>query len=260
VKGLLLAVDVGNTTLEIGIYNKDRLLTSWRLSSLVTRTADECWQSIVFFAGEAKINPKDINAMALASVVPDHTASYLNMAKARFDPDPLIISVESCSFIEVNYDDPRQVGADRLCNAYAGYHYYGGPLIVVDFGTAVTLDVITDDGAYQGGVILPGPLGAARSLHRKTAQLPMVSLKFPDKMIGLTTDNSIRTGVTWGIVDMVDSLIERISTELGVQPKVVSTGGLAEPFAVRSRHFREYRSDLTLEGVRLLYLKARINA
>ncbi|MCF7811665.1 type III pantothenate kinase [bacterium] len=259
-KGLLLAVDVGNTTLEIGIYKNDKLLTSWRLSSLVTRTPDECWQSIVFFAREAGIDPHELKAMAIGSVVPDHTRSYLNMAKSRFDSDPLIISVESCPFLEVNYDDPRQVGADRLCNAYAGFHYYGGPLIVVDFGTAVTLDIIAEEGAYQGGIILPGPLGAARSLHQKTAQLPMVSLKFPDKLIGTTTDNSIRTGVTWGIVDMVDSLIERINAELGVKQKVVSTGGLAEPFAVRSRNFQEFRSDLTLEGVRLLYLKTRTSA
>ncbi len=188
-KKLLLAVDVGNTTLEIGIFDDTKLLTSWRLSSLVSRTPDECWQSIVFFASEAKVNPGKLGSMAIASVVPDHTRSFLNMSKERFDTKPLIISVESCPFLDVHYNDPRQVGADRLCNAYAGYHYYGGPLVVVDFGTAVTLDIVAGDGAYLGGIILPGPLAAAKSLHQRTAQLPIVSLKFPDKIIGDRTRN-----------------------------------------------------------------------
>lgn len=252
---LLLAVDVGNTTLEIGIFDDTELLTSWHLSSLVTRTPDEYWQSIAFFTNEAKINPKKLNALAIASVVPDHTRSFLNMAKERFDSEPLIISVDSCPFIEVRLDDPRQIGADRLRNAYAGFHYYGGPLVIVDFGTAVTLDIVTDDGAYLGGIILPGPLAAAKALHQRTAQLPIVSLKFPDRIIGVNTDTAIRSGITWGIVDMVDGLINRIADELDVRPKVIATGGFAEPFATRSRNFTKCHPYLSLEGIRLLYSK-----
>ncbi len=194
--------------------------------------------------------------MALASVVPDQTRSFLNMAKARFDPEPLVISVDTCPFIEVRYSDPPQVGADRLCNAYAGYHYYGGPLIVVDFGTAVTLDVIDTEGAYLGGVILPGPRAVAQVLHSRTAQLPQVSLKFPDKLVGTSTDHAIRSGLTWGIVDMVDGLIDRIAEELDSKPKVIATGGLVEPFASRSRNFQRTHLDLVLEGIRLIYIRS----
>ena len=255
--GILLAVDIGNTTLECGLYDRDKLLTTWRLSSTVDRTPDECWQSTVFFCHEAGVDPKNLSAMALASVVPQQTRSFLNMAKMRFDPDPFLISIETCSFINVNYTTPAQIGADRLCNAYAGYNHYGGPLVIVDFGTAVTLDVVDAAGVYLGGIIVPGPRAAASILHRRTAQLPQVSLKFPDSLIGIDTDHAIRSGLTWGTVDMVDGLIERIRLELGVEAGVVATGGLVEPFASRSRHFQRVHPDLVLEGVRLLYQKAR---
>ncbi|NQT33602.1 type III pantothenate kinase [bacterium] len=253
----LLVVDIGNTTLECGVYRGSNLTTTWRQSSTVDRTPDECWQSVVFFCREAKIDPTELDAMALASVVPTQTRSFVSMAKSRFDPDPLVISIETCPFLDVLYSTPDQVGADRLCNGYAAYHYHGGPIVVVDFGTAVTLDVVSEDGAYLGGIILPGPLTAARVLHARTAQLPQVSLKFPDKVIGSNTDHSIRSGLTWGTVDMVDGLIERISAELPKKPKVITTGGLAKPFASRSRHFTELHNDLVLEGARLIYLQAR---
>ncbi|MDP8238984.1 MAG: type III pantothenate kinase [Candidatus Hatepunaea meridiana] len=256
-KRFLLAVDIGNTTLECGLYDGEKLTTNWRLSSTVDRTPDECWQSTVFFCKEANIDPGQLNAIAIASVVPGQTRSFVKMTETRFDNDPLVISIDTCSFLNVRYSDPRQVGADRLCNAYAGYHHYGGPLIIVDFGTAVTLDVVAEDSGYLGGIILPGPRTAARVLHSRTAQLPQVSLRFPDKLIGVSTDHSIQAGLTWGMVDMIDGLIERISIELGKEPYVVSTGGLAEPFASRSRNFRKLHPDLVLEGIRLIYSKTR---
>jgi len=255
--GFLLAVDIGNTTLECGLYDEDRLVTTWRLSSRTDRTPDECWQSIVFFCRQADVDPSVLSAMALASVVPDQTRSFLKMAQSRFDRTPLVISIETCPFLEVRYTEPQQIGADRLCNAYAGYHHYGGPLIVVDFGTAVTLDVVDKDGAYLGGVILPGPRAAAQILHSRTARLPQVSLKFPDTIIGVSSDHAIRTGITWGIVDMVDSLIDRISAELTGKPKVIATGGIVEAFASRSRNFQRIHADLVLEGVRLLFIRTR---
>jgi len=251
--GILLAVDIGNTTLECGLFDEDKLITTWRLSSTVDRTPDECWQSTVFFCREAGIDPAALSAMAIASVVPQQTRSFFSMARKRFDPKPLSISIETCPFIAVRYTIPRQIGADRLCNAYAGFHYYRGPLIIVDFGTAVTLDVVDNKGAYMGGIILPGPRAAAGILHRRTAQLPQVSLKFTSSIIGVNTEHAIRSGITWGIIDMVDGLIDRIRKELGENAEAIATGGLAKPFAMRSRNFGKLHPDLVLEGVRLIY-------
>lgn len=253
----LLAVNIGNTTIECGVFDRAKLKTSWQLSSEVKRMPDECWQSTTFFCQEAGFNPADLAALAVGSVVPDHTYSFVRMAKARFDPDPLVISVDTCPFLNVKYNDPRQVGADRLCNGYAGYRYYGGPLIVVDFGTAITLDVVDHDGGYLGGVILAGPMTTAQALHRRTAQLPRVSHKFPDQVIGRSTDLSIQAGLTWGVIDMVDGLIERIGEELLTKPKVIATGGYASPYAKRSRYFNELRLDLVLDGIRLIHKRAK---
>ena len=256
-KGMLLAVDIGNTNIECGLFDAEKLTISWRLNSTISRTPDECWQSIAFFLRDADIGTEQLKALAVASVVPEHTGSFVGMSVKRFDPEPLVISVDSCPFLEVHYHDPHQVGADRLCNAYAGYHYYGGPLVVVDFGTAITFDVVSEQGAYLGGIIVPGPLAAATVLHSRTAQLPQVSLAFPDRIIGISTEHAIRAGLTWGTVDMVDGLIERISRELAAPPKVVATGGYAGPFAARSRNFTELRPDLVLDGIRLIYERAR---
>ena len=256
-KDLLLALDIGNTTIEFGVFRKDALLGSWRLSSTVSRTPDESWLAVAGLLRDANLDPKQLAALALASVVPEHTGSLTAMAQARFDTNPLVISTETCPFIEVRYHDPRQVGADRLCNAYAGAHYYGAPVVVVDFGTAITLDVVDQNGAYLGGVIAPGPGTSAAQLHRRTAQLPKVTLDFPDRIIGDSTEHAIRAGITWGIVDMVDGLIDRICAELGSNPKVVATGGWSPAYSQRSRRFTEHDPNLTLQGVRLLHERVR---
>lgn len=255
-KDLLLAIDIGNTTIECGLFVGAKLVADWRLASAVPRTPDECWLATSFFLRDARVEADNLRAVAVASVVPEHTGSFTEMAR-RFDPDPLVISIETCPFLKVHYQDPRQVGADRLCNAFGGFRLFGGPLIVVDFGTATTLDVVDAEGAYLGGVILPGPLSAASLLHRRTAQLPEVALAFPDRVIGDATEHAIRAGLTWGIVDMVDGLIDRIAGELGAKPKVVATGGLAEPYAQRSRNFTSLHPHLVLEGIRLINERAR---
>ena len=252
----LLAIDVGNTSIECGVFKGDNLLTNWILNSEVNRSSDECWQTVSFFCQQAGISTKDIDAMALSSVVPAHSYSFLGMAVARIKENPLDISARSCPFIKVKYKNPDQVGADRLCNAYAGYHKYKGSLIIVDFGTAITFDIVDADGAYLGGVIAPGPVTSARSLNQKTSRLPLVSLKFPSTIIGKTTIHSIQSGVTWGIVDLVDGLVDRISSEFDVQPKVISTGGYANVYATQSKTFQQIEENLVLNGIRLIYEKA----
>ena len=259
-RNLFLAIDVGNTTIECGIYRGEKLLTDWRLSSGSTHTPDERWQNLAFFSREADVDPTTIHRAAIASVAPAHTYGFTEMIKSRLGCDPLLISAATCPFIEILYDNPDQVGADRLCHAYAGFQLYGGPLIIVDFGTEITFDVIDADGAYLGGVILPGPKTTADVLHRRTAQLPMVSFKFPDSVIGKSTDHAIQAGLSWGLVDMTDGMIDRIRAELGANARVVATGGFAKPYAARSRNFSETRPDLVLEGIRRLFLRARAGA
>ncbi len=252
-KEMLLAVDIGNTNIECGLFQDEKLTTSWRLSSTMPCTSDELWHSMSFFLKSGELAFQNIKAIAIASVVPDYTRTFVRMAEINLHLEPLIISVDSCPFIKTDYSDPHQIGADRLCNTVGGFHYYGGPLIVVDFGTAITLDVISNSGSYMGGIILPGPQSAASSLHRRTSQLPQVSLEFPDSIIGITTDHGIRSGLTWGIVDMVDGLISRISAQLKTSPKVVSTGGYANQYSASSQSFQQVHEDLVLHGIRIIH-------
>lgn len=253
----LLAIDIGNTTIECGVFKEDKLLTSWRLSSEISRTPDECWQTTAFFCREANIPTNTLSELALSSVVPNHAHNFCKMAKDHFDKNPLTISIDTCPFLDIQYANPHQVGADRLCNAYAGYHFHGGPLIVVDFGTAITLDVISPTGSYMGGVIIPGPLTAAKTLHKRTAQLPQVSLIFPDSVIGQSTDHAIESGLTWGIVDMIDGMINRINAEVNLKHTVIATGGFADIYSLRSQNFTTIHPDLVLEGVRLIRQRVR---
>lgn len=254
---IFLAIDIGNTTIQCGIYDDDKLLTSWRLSSEVARTPDECWLLTEFFCDKAGLGSRRPKAVAVSSVVPNHTRSFTHMTRDHYSPDPLVISVDSCPFLDVRYSNPRQVGADRLCNAFAGYYHFGGPLIVLDFGTAITFDTIDANGSYLGGVIFPGPKTAARSLHSSTARLPQVSLVFPKVLIAQSTDAAIQAGLTWGTVDMIDGMVERISRELNAKPKVIATGGYAEPYVNRSKTVSTVYDNLVLEGVRLIFNKAR---
>lgn len=253
----LLAVDIGNTTIVCGVFCGERMQTSWQLSSETSRTPDECWQSTTFFCREAGIDSSNLDALAISSVVPSHTRSFSEMAVNRFDENPLLISAESCPFLEVQYLDKQQVGADRLCNSFAGHHFYGGPLIVVDFGTAITFDVVSEKGAYVGGIIIPGPVTAAKALHQRTAQLPQASLNFPTRIIGTSTNHAIQSGLTWGLVDMIDSLIDRIVKEMKPDCSVIATGGYADAYAERSRNFTKVHHNLVLEGVRLIHQRAR---
>ncbi len=254
---ILLAIDIGNTTIQCGLFEGEKLRSSWRLTSEVSRTPDECWQLTEFYCDKAGLGDNRPKSVVVSSVVPAHTRSFTWMAREHYCRNPLSISVETCPFLETRCDDPTQIGADRLCNAYAGFHYYGGPLVVVDFGTAITFDVAAEDGAYLGGIIIPGPMTAAQALHTRTARLPEVTLVFPPTVIGKSTDAAIQAGLTWGAVDLIDGMIGRIATELKAQPKVIATGGYAEPYISRSRSQPTLHPNLVLEGANLIYRRAR---
>jgi type III pantothenate kinase len=173
--------------------------------------------------------------------------------------DPLIISASLDTGLRILYDTPRTVGADRICNAVAGFHHLGGPLIVVDFGTATTFDVVSSDQEYLGGVIALGLLSASRELHRLAAKLPRVDMIFPEQVVGKDTETSMQSGIMWGTVLMVDGMIRKIKHEMGWkdEARVVATGGMARMIVERSRHVRDVRPHLTLEGMRLIFQRNR---
>ncbi len=251
---MLLVVDVGNTETVLGIYAGDRLRAHWRFSSKAPRTADECWILLKIWCESAGFNPAEISGVVISSVVPSLTAVFTELAAETLNVHPLIVSAETDSGLKILYDSPRLVGADRICNAVGGYRLHGSPLVVVDFGTATTFDVVTSDCEYWGGAIALGLHGASHELHRVSAKLPHVELKFPDNVVGRTTEASIQSGIMWGTVVMVDGMVEKIAREMEWQEfKVVATGGMSSVLVEKSEKIQIVEPFLTLEGMRFIF-------
>lgn len=249
---MILAIDIGNTHSVIGIYNGTKLLGDWRVTSFVTRTEDEFGALVKQFCDDAKISLKKISSIGIASVVPNLTEVCIRMSRKYFKIEPIVVSSDLDLGIKVLYDDPRSVGADRLCNAVAGYAKYRGPLVIVDFGTATTYDVVSKNGEYLGGVITAGIETTAGELHRRAAKLPKVDLKFPEKVIGTNTVNSMQAGIMYGALDSMETMIRRISKELDDYPTVIATGGFSETMKKQSKVINKHEPALVLEGVRLI--------
>jgi len=257
----LLAIDVGNTTTAIGIFRKreltrikkERLITHWHVATLRQRSADEHYILLEELFRSNKIKKEDIRAMVISCVVPPVLSALEELAKKYFKIKPLIVSPGIKTGIAIKYDDPREVGADRIVNAVAAYEKYGGPVIVVDFGTATTFDVISKRGEYLGGIIAPGIEISSDALFEKAARLPRVEIIKPKRVIGKDTVSSIQSGLIYGFVGQVDEIVRRISKELRSKPKVIATGGLAKLIASESKTIEKVDSLLTLEGLRLIY-------
>ncbi|MFH1010304.1 MAG: type III pantothenate kinase [bacterium] len=249
---IFLAIDIGNTHTVAGAFQGERLLDSWRMATRVARTADEVWVLLNQFLKAANIEVGQIAGVAISSVVPEMTTVYARAAEHRFTCKPLIISVEAVPWLKVRYDNPEQVGNDRLCNAVAAFAKFGGPTIIIDFGTATTFDIVAANGDYLGGLIAPGLETAAASLHHQAAKLPKVELAFPQKVIGCSTEKSIQSGILFGTVEMVEGLVKRIWTELSEPTKVVATGGLATLIFAHAKLDAFIEPDLVLEGIRII--------
>lgn len=256
---MILAIDVGNTHIQIGLYQDSRFLTDWRITTGVNRTEDELMGIIYQFLSLKHYTLRDVQDVALSSVVPDITQILTLMSRKYFGLQPVIVDHTLETGIRIDYDPPSSVGADRICNAVAAYEKYGGPDVVVDLGTATTLDVITADGVYLGGVIAPGVETTAWSLHARASKLPRISLDFPPSAIGKTTEHSMQSGILLGAVKMIDGLIEAIQTELEGKPNVIATGGLAGLLAPRSKYIQHIEPTLVLDGLIHIYLKNRLN-
>jgi len=249
---MLLTFDIGNTHIVIGIFQDDRLMGHWRVASAVPRTEDEFWLLLRAFRESEELGNSPITGCAIASVVPDLTETVATAVRRFAEVEPLIVSSNTCPFLDIRYASPETVGADRLCNAVAGFDKYGGPLVVVDFGTATTFDVVGPKGEYLGGAIALGVEKAASVLHHVAAKLTKVSLEFPEFAIGTTTETSIQSGLLYGTVDMVDGMIRRIWKEIGTT-EVIATGGLANHIQPRTKLIAKVEPFLVLEGLRLIY-------
>jgi len=249
---MILAIDIGNTHTVIGIYNGKKLLGDWRVTSFVTRTEDEVGMLIKQFCDEAKVPFKKIESIGISSVVPNLTDVCVRMARKYFMIEPVVVSAALDLGITILYDDPMSVGADRLCNAVAGFLKYRGPLVIVDFGTATTFDVVSKNGEYLGGVITAGIETSAGELHRRAAKLPKIDLKFPDKVIGTNTVASMQAGILYSALDSMETMIRRISKELDDYPTVIATGGYSEMMKKYSKVIEKHEPTLVLDGIRFI--------
>lgn len=252
---LLLAVDIGNTHTVLGIYREAELIIHWRLSTSSARTEDESWIEVKMLCDSAHIPAEKISDVIISSVVPDATTIFSRMIETYLYIPPICITSELDLGFEIIYDDPKGVGADRICNAVGGFSKYGGPLIIVDFGTATTFDIINDTGDYCGGIIAPGIETSANDLWQRAARLFRVQLQFPEKIIGQNTEHSMQAGIMWGAVEMVDGLARRIKSEL-INPKdvkVIATGGLAPIIMAKTSTLQHFEPYLTLDGMRLIF-------
>lgn len=251
---VLLVIDVGNTHSVVGLYRGEVLAAHWRLSSKTPRTEDEMWNHLRLWSEEAGIAAKQIHGVVISSVVPAMRSMLMRMSREKLGIDPLVVNAGLDLGVNICYEPVSAVGADRICNAVAGYHKYGGPLIVVDFGTATTFDVVSASGDYQGGVIALGLMGASEELHRISAKLPRVALDFPEHVVGRTTETSMQSGILWGTLAMVDGMVTHIKSELGLNKlTVIATGGIAGIFHDKSKEIQHIEPFLTLEGMRLIY-------
>ncbi len=255
----LLAVDVGNTNTVLGLWRGEDLDRSWRLTTRRDATADEITLSIrgLFAAGLPQAQaeaPHEIVPMRVivANVVPSLRFSMRQSLRQLFEREPLFVEPGVRTGMPILYDMPQEVGADRIVNAVAAFERLGGPCIVVDFGTATTFDVVTPQGEYAGGVIVPGIAISAEALFEKAARLWRVEIKRPDRIVGKTTAGSIQSGLYFGYLSLVDGMIDRIASEIGGKPRVIATGGLAELFGGGSERIGEIDPLLTLRGLRLI--------
>jgi type III pantothenate kinase len=251
---MLLVIDTGNTNTVFAVFDGEKLCGKWRLSANRNRTADEYAVALMQFLQLSDLAKERIKNVIIASVVPQNIFSLKTLCRTYLNCEPLIVGNESVKIgIEVKIDRPQEVGADRLVNAVAAYNKYGGNVIIIDFGTATTFDVIGEKGEYLGGVIAAGISLSIDALHRAAAKLPMVDVARPQKVVGTSTVEAMQSGVYWGYVGLIEGIVARIKKERGVEMKVLATGGLAPLFFEATDVIENLESDLTIYGLKQIF-------
>ncbi|MCH7996224.1 MAG: type III pantothenate kinase [Chloroflexi bacterium] len=250
---MLLAVDIGNSNISLGVFQGEELRATWRIATDVNKQADEYEALFQGMLSIRSLQPSCIKESVICSVVPPLTGVFQEFCERYLGHKPLIVGMGVKTGIRINYESPRDVGADRVADAVAAYHKYGGPVIVVDFGTATVIDAISGDGVYLGGAIAPGIGIAAEALFARTSKLHRVELLAPPTAIGKNTVDSMQSGLIFGYVGLVEELVRRFQKELGEKARVIATGGLASIIAKETSVLETVDPNLTLDGLRLIH-------
>ncbi|MBA0915828.1 MAG: type III pantothenate kinase [Nitrospira sp.] len=254
---MLLVLDIGNTNIVWGVYNDRTLAAHWRIATDVKKTSDEYGILFANLLTAAEISVQRLTGAIISSVVPALTGTVEQMLEQYFHLRPLVVTSDTDTGLTIRYDNPKEIGSDRLVNAAAAYHKYRRDLIVVDFGTATTFCAITAEGQYLGGVIAPGLVISAEALFTRAAKLAKVELIRPKTTIGTDTASSIQSGLLFGYAGLVDTVVRRMEQELGRTAYVIGTGGLSSILASETTSIQKIEPLLTLEGLELLYLRAQ---
>ena len=255
---MLLAVDIGNTDIALGIFENGRLNKSWHVATDIRQMVDEYAILLLNLLHNQDWDRSNIEGVVLCSVVPPLTVNFVEMFQRYFGISPLVVGAGVKTGVRIRMDNPREVGADRIVNAVAAHYLYQIPVIIVDLGTATTFDAVSGEGDYLGGVIAPGISTAAESLFMRAAMLPRVELVHPRRTIGTNTISAMQSGIVFGYVGLVEGIVARIQKELKKQAKVVATGGYSGLIAKETSVVDEVNSDLTLVGLQLIYTMNRV--
>lgn len=254
---MLLVLDVGNTNTVLGVYElsgaEPKLIAHWRVATVRTHTVDEYGVLFRNLFAIGKVAAEDVRGIIISSVVPPMDSTLREVCERYFHLKPLFVEPGIKTGMPVQYENPQEVGADRIVNGVAAFEKYGGPCVVVDFGTATTFDAVSRKGEYLGGVIAPGIGISAQALFERTARLPLVDIRHPAKLIGTNTVGSIQSGLFFGYLGLVDGILERMLAELGSGTRVVATGGLARLIGDNSKYVKTVDDLLTLDGLRIIW-------
>jgi type III pantothenate kinase len=250
---MLLAIDIGNTNVTVGVFDSDELKATWNLATGIDRTSDEYGGLLLNLMERERAVPSSVTGVALCSVVPPLLPAFVELSRKYLNAKPLIVEAGVKTGMRIRLDNPREVGPDRVVNAVAAQSLYGKPLIIIDFGTATTFDVVSREGDYLGGAIAPGIVIATEALFTHTAALPRIRLSRPEQAIGRNTVAAMQSGIMFGYTGLIEGMIRRIEQELKGKAKVIATGGQAALLAHEIPAIEIVNPDLTLVGLRLIY-------